>query len=58
MINDTLFMQKFIKEPKKAGSIIPSSSFLTRRMVEALPCHYPRGAIYLNSINSAVFGCC
>lgn len=37
MINRAGFIQKFITEPKKIGSITPSSSFLTKRMLEDLP---------------------
>ncbi len=37
MTSETFFMQKFITQPKKIGSITPSSSFLTRRMLEDLP---------------------
>lgn len=37
MIDRTGFIQKFISEPLKIGSITPSSSFLTKRMLEDLP---------------------
>ncbi|MBP2650814.1 MAG: hypothetical protein H6Q74_1639 [Firmicutes bacterium] len=37
MISEALFVQRFIKQPKKIGSIVPSSSFLTRKMLETLP---------------------
>jgi len=32
-----VFLQKFITEPQKIGSITPSSSFLTRKMLARLP---------------------
>lgn len=38
MIADrAVFLSKFITEPKKIGSITPSSSFLTRKMLAKLP---------------------
>ncbi len=32
-----LFLKKFIDEPKKIGSLTPSSSFLARKMLQGLP---------------------
>ena len=32
-----LFLRKFIEEPKKIGSLTPSSSFLVRKMLRDLP---------------------
>lgn len=37
MLNRAGFIQKFITKPQKIGSITPSSSFLTKRMLEDLP---------------------
>lgn len=37
MIERVAFLNKFIMEPKKIGSITPSSSFLTKKMMEKLP---------------------
>jgi phospholipid N-methyltransferase len=33
----TIFLQKFLSEPRRIGSITPSSSFLTRKMLVGLP---------------------
>jgi len=32
-----LFLKKFIDEPKKIGSLTPSSKFLARKMLKNLP---------------------
>ncbi len=37
MTERIVFLNKFIMEPKKIGSITPSSSFLTRKMLGKLP---------------------
>lgn len=37
MINDSHFFRKFILHPKKIGSITPSSTFLTKKMLGNLP---------------------
>lgn len=37
MIDDTYFLRKFILQPKRIGSITPSSAFLTKRMLGNLP---------------------
>ena len=38
MTERVAFLNKFIMEPKKIGSITPSSSFLTKKMMGKLPC--------------------
>lgn len=37
IIDYVSFFEKFCKEPKKIGSIIPSSTFLTRKLLVPLP---------------------
>ncbi len=36
-MNRILFLKKFIDEPKKIGSLTPSSKFLARKMLQNLP---------------------
>jgi phospholipid N-methyltransferase len=37
MIDRAVFLYKFIQNPKEIGSVVPSSSFLTRKMLANLP---------------------
>ncbi|RKP56162.1 methyltransferase domain-containing protein [Cohnella endophytica] len=34
-----LFLRRFLRRPKQIGSIVPSSGYLSRRMVSAIPWH-------------------
>ena len=37
LMNRILFLKRFIDEPKKIGSLTPSSKFLARKMLKDLP---------------------
>ena len=37
MTTSAWFLYKFIQKPKEIGSVVPSSSFLTKKMLENLP---------------------
>jgi len=37
LTSNTTFLYKFIRKPKEIGSVVPSSSFLTRKMLANLP---------------------
>ena len=37
MTTNATFLYKFIQKPKEIGSVVPSSSFLTKKMLANLP---------------------
>jgi phospholipid N-methyltransferase len=43
------FFSKFIVQPKKIGSITPSSAFLTRKMLAKLPWHHMETVVELGA---------
>ncbi|TVY08877.1 class I SAM-dependent methyltransferase [Paenibacillus cremeus] len=49
-----LFLQKFITNPKEIGSIIPSSRFLSQKMVQSVPWQDIRTVAELGSGTGAV----